>query len=344
MNQTQHDELAQMFEQSMQLSQQQHQEQIQQQHQQIPTHVAPADRVSGFQQPEKHAQAATIHYISNHYTPTAHLRPTGSDVASEPSRSPPPPYNEALMPDAMEEVLRRHSVDPSALLPNQVHLFLNADDEQRLRLLELWRIAPPSYPLEEHLNQGTWMSTSMEREEALARVRYGQQQRQQEEIMQALQPQRLQVGFDTSQQLLSASPHSPATPISPIREEGEPAWPPAARMRAASIAAKGSSRPSSVIGVSTSRPLTRHGEAEPYIVNGYASEEMSRSASDPVYAAAQGLWQAPNYAQALEDQYGMYEQMRSYGDWERINGQMAREKSGGFGQVQVHQDDYDMEL
>ena len=122
--------------------------------------------MSRFLQPEKQAQAATIHYISNHYTPTAHLRPAGSDVVSEPSRSPPPPYNEAVMPDAMEEVLRQHSVDPSALLPNQVHLFLNADDEQRLRLLELWRIAPPSYPLEEHLNQGTWVSTSMEREEA----------------------------------------------------------------------------------------------------------------------------------------------------------------------------------
>ena len=64
----------------------------------------------------------------------------------------------------------------------------------------------------------------------------------------------------------------------------------------------------------------------------------------PEFAAAQGLWQAPNYAQALEDQYGMYEQMRNYGDWERINEQMAREKSGGFGQVQVHQEDYDMEL
>jgi hypothetical protein len=339
MNQTQHDELAQMFEQSMQLSQQQ-------QHQQAQN--ASIEYVSQIQQSEKLAEPQTIHFISNHYTPTAHLRPAGSDVVSEPSRSPPPPYNEAMMPDAMEAVLRQHSVDPSALLPNQVHLFLNADDEQRLRLLELWRIAPPSYPLEEHLNQGTWMSTSMEREEALARVRYEQQQhqqqRQQEENMQAREPQRLQVSFGMSQQLPSASPHSPSTPISPIREAGEPAWPPAARMRAASIAAKSSSRPASFIGNPNSRPMTRHGEAEPYIVNGYAGEEMSRSASDPVYAAAQGLWQAPNYAQALEDQYGVYEQMRNYGDWERINEHMAIQKASGFGQVHVQQEDYEMEL
>ena len=338
MNQSQHDELAQLFEQSMQLSRQQ-QEHIQQQEQPLQELEAVVEQVPQTQESEKQAHPEPVHYISNHYTPTAHIRPVpGSDVASEPSCSPPPPYYEAVMPEAMAEALRQHSVDPSALLPNQVHLFMNAGDEQRLRLVELWRIAPPSYPLEEHLNSGTWVSTNMEREEALARVRYEQQQqqqRQEEENVQTRQPQRLQVAFDISQRAPSISPHSPSTPISPIREAGEPAWPPAARMRAASIAAKGPSRPTSLIA---------RGEAEPYIINGYATEEMSRSASDPVYAAARGLWQAPSYAQALEDQYGMYEQMRNYGDWERINQQIAGEKTGGFGQVQVQQEDYDMEL
>jgi hypothetical protein len=354
MNQSQHDELAQLFQQSMQLSRQQ-QEHIQQQEQHIQALEAVVEDVPQTQQSEKQAAPQPVHYISTHYTPTAHMRPlAGVDAASEPSCSPPPPYYEAVMPEAMAEALRQHSVDPSSLLPNQVHLFLNAGDEQRLRLVELWRIAPPSYPLEEHLNSGTWISTSMEREEALARVRYEQQQQQhnhqqqqqqqQEETVQARQPQTLQVTFDISQRAPSVSPHSPSTPISPIREAGEPAWPPAARMRAASIAAKASSRPESFIANANSRPATRHGEAEPYIIDGYATEEMSRSASDPVYAAAQGLWQAPSYAQALEDQYGMYEQMRNYGDWERINQQMASEKTGGFGQVQVQQEDYDMEL
>lgn len=347
MNQSQHDELAQLFQQSMQLSQQQ-QEHIQQQEQNIQALEAAVEDVPQHQQVEKQAHSEPVHYISTHYTPTAHIRPLPSgDVMSEASISPPPPsYYEAGMSEAMAEALRQHSVDPSSLLPNQVHLFLNAGDEQRLRLVELWQLAPPSYPLEEHL-RGTWISTSMEREETLARVRYEQQQQhqqQEEEIMQARQPQKLQVAFDISQRAPSVSPHSPSTPISPIREAGEAAWPPAARMRVSSIVAKASSRPTSFIANNNSRPETRQGEAEPYIVNGYATEEMSRSASDPVYAAARGLWQAPSYAQALEDQYGIYEQMRNYGDWERINQQIASEKTGGFGQVQVQQEDYDMEL
>ena len=319
MNQAQHDELAQLFAQNMHLSQQQ---QMQQQ-------AAIVEQVP--QQSEKQQQTEpAVHFVSSHYTGTAHMRP---DTTSEPSRSPPPPYQEATagMPDAMAELLRQHSIDPAALLPNQVHLFLNADDEQRFRLLELWRIAPPSYPLEEHVN-GTWISTSLEREETLARMRYEQQQQQPQRLVLAIPsgrgPAREEGGLDTYV-------HPDSEPISPIREAGEPAWPPAARLRAASIAANGS------------RPGTRHGEAEPYIVNGYEGDQRAKSA-DPVYAAAVGLWQAPSYAQAIElqksmeDQYGMYEQIRNHADWERMNEQVAREKMGQVQQFQ--QEDYDMEL
>ena len=305
MNQTQHDELAQLFAQNMQLSHAAQQQMQQMQQAPVVEHIPHQSE----KQPDN-----PVSFISSHYTGTAHVRP---DTTSEPSRSPPPPYNEAVMPEAMAEALRQHSIDPSALLPNQIHLFLNADHEQRLRLLELWRIAPPSYPLEEHLN-GTWISTSVEREEALARIRYEEQQ------MAAQQPQtREEHGLDT---------HI-SEPISPIREAGEDAWPPAARMRVASIQAN-------------SRPETRHGEAEPYVVNGYAAAEASK-ALDPVYAAAVGLWQAPSYAQAveeqssMEDQYGMYEQIRNHADWERMNEQIAREK---MQQLQQQEEDYEMEM
>ena len=97
--------------------------------------------------------------------------------------------------------------------------------------------------------------------------------------------------------------------------------------------------------------------AEPYIVNGYTYGTASavteglasqRGSSDPVYAAAAGLWQAPSYAQAveqqqlvMEDQYGMYEQIRNHADWERINEEIAREK---LGQLHQQQEDYEMEL
>ncbi|EMC91155.1 hypothetical protein BAUCODRAFT_98803, partial [Baudoinia panamericana UAMH 10762] len=153
MNVAQHDELAQLFAQNMHLSQH-------------PQQAAPLEIQHVPQPIEKQEQP--VHYISSHYTGTAHVRP---DTTSEPSASPPPPYREALMPEAMAETLRQHGIDPSALLPNQVQLFANADYEQRLRLLELWRIAPPSYPLEQHL-QHQWAPTSVAQEEAEARVRY----------------------------------------------------------------------------------------------------------------------------------------------------------------------------
>ena len=118
---------------------------------------------------------------------------------------------------------------------------------------------------------------------------------------------------------VGASRTSEEEPISPIREAGEPAWPPAARIRAASIAMN-------------SRPETRHGEQpKPYIVNGYDADRAAK-AIDPVYSAAVGLWQAPSYARAMEEQggmaeqYGMYEQMVNHADWERMNEQMARER------------------
>jgi hypothetical protein len=302
MNQAQHDELAQLFAQSMQLSQA-----AQQQQQQAPAVVESVPQ----QYDEKTEQP--VHFISSHYTQTAHIRP---DTTSEPSRSPPPPYLEAVMPDAVAETLRQHSIDPSALLPNQVHLFQNADYEQRLRLLELWRIAPPSYPLEEHV--GKWAPTSVEKEEADARVRY-------EHVMAS------RGGYPPEEHMLDTTI---VEPISPIREAGEPAWPPAARMRAASIAAntyKGSM------------------DAEPYIVNGYQSEQRAHLV-DPVYAAAPSGWQAPSYAQAvqepsaaMEDQYGMYEQIRNHADWEAMNERIARENFVGI-HGPSSMDDDDMEL
>lgn len=300
MNQGQHDELAQLFAQNMHLAQ----SAPQQQHTPVVQHVP--------QQPEK--AEGPIHFISSHYTQTAHIRP---DTTSEPSHSPPPPYHEASMPEAMAETLRQHSIDPSALLPNQIQLFANADYEQRLRLLELWRIAPPSYPLEAHLHASQQMPTSLEQEEAEARVRY---------------EQKVQVHAPPTEEHMLGT-HI-VEPMSPIREVGESAWPPAARMRAASIAAQAQ---------------MRQGDAEPYMSSGYHVEQPAQSL-DPVYAAAAGLWQAPSYAHAvqqpssaMEDQYGMYEQIRNHADWEAMNERIARENFVGFhGPVEAVGGDHDM--
>ncbi|KAF2767437.1 hypothetical protein EJ03DRAFT_353059 [Teratosphaeria nubilosa] len=293
MSQSQHDELAQLFAQSMQLSQAAHYQQAQTQPPQ------PQPTMEDVPQQNEKVEER-MHFISSHYTPTAHIRP---DTTSEPSRSPPPPYHEAIMPEAMAETLRQHSIDPCALLPNQVHLFQNADYEQRLRLLELWRIAPPSYTTQENMaGLGKWAPTSVAKEEADAQARY-------EQMMQARQPRREEHMLDTYV----------VEPISPIREAGEPAWPPAARMRAASIAAGTHNRGSM--------------DAEPYIVSGYQAEQRVQSMSmDPVYAA--GMWQAPTYAQAqnraMEEQCGMHQQIRNHADWEALNEMLAREKMIGL--------------
>ncbi|KAI7277791.1 hypothetical protein KC345_g6397 [Hortaea werneckii] len=310
MNHSQHDELANLFARNMQLAQQ-----AASQHGQQDQQVFATEKISPVEDKVEspiHYISSPVHYISTHYTGTPHVR---SDTTSEPSRSPPPPYHEAIREhEAVAETLRQHSIDPSALLPTQVELFANADYEQRLRLLELWRIAPPSYPLEVHMSRYL-PPTSMENEEVEARQRYDV---------------RIQNAQTLSTEEKRMVDTTASEPISPIREAGEPAWPPAARMRVASIAAN----------------MAARSEAEPYIAEGYYRDQPSQ-ATDPVYAATGGLWQAPSYAaavqeeraaqvlqqqqqqqqqSAIEHQYGMYEQIRNHADWEALNERIAREK------------------
>lgn len=284
MNQSQHDELAALFAQRMNFAPgDQTQQQVQQQ-----TFVEPIP----VPQISEKQEETPIHYISSHYNHSYHIR---HETLSEPSRSPPPPYHETMLPDHMAQTLRDNSIDPTALLPNQLHLYANADLDQRLRLLELWRISPPSYSHEEQV-YGAQNPTNLAQEEASARQRY-----------EAQNPV-----FDT---------HVVEPPrISPIRQAGEPAWPPAARMRAASIA---SSKPSA----------HQMGDAEPYIMDGYQTgnppQFQSASSVEPVYAASSGLWNGqPQQSQGMEDQYGAYMQIRNHADWEAMNESMARERFG----------------
>jgi len=141
------DELAQLFAHTMQLSQHAHA------HERVDDLAAP-ERMRQTQEIENQQLNEPIHYVSAHYTHTAHVRV--GDSRSEPSRSPPPPYHEMAMPNAMADLLRHHCVDPFSLIPAQIDLFISAGDEQRSRLLELWRIAPPSYPLDNRAQPGYW--------------------------------------------------------------------------------------------------------------------------------------------------------------------------------------------
>lgn len=301
MSQAQHDELAALFAQRMTFTSGNQVPQVQQQ-----TFVEPVPEP----QMQEKQDESPIHYVSTHYNHSYHI---GHETLSEPSRSPPPPYHETMLPDNMAQTLRDNSIDPSALLPNQLHLYFNAELDQRLRLLELWRISPPSYSHEEQI-YGAQNPTSLAEEEASARQRY----------------EAKHIVFDT---------HIEPPRISPIRQAGEPAWPPAARMRAASIA---SSRP-------TAHQMS---DAEPYIMDGYQSSDpphfQSASSIEPVYAAnSMGLWPGKQQQQqqqdhGMEDQYGAYMQIRNHADWEAMNERIARERFGMVVHSGGNGDDDDM--
>jgi hypothetical protein len=146
----QSDELSRLFDQSMNISN--------------PT--PPPDPVSFSPPPAQAPDAVT--YTSTHYTHSSHVIPTATPGPSAPSPRP------QLSDQEMYDMLVQHGIDPHALLPNQVSLFRGAGPEQRLRLLELWRISPPnqgaSYDL--YKLQQSWPETSVEREEEMARLRH----------------------------------------------------------------------------------------------------------------------------------------------------------------------------
>lgn len=104
--------------------------------------------------PEVVPQHTPIAYITQHYTHSAHI---------------PQQYSETSVSDALSAA----GVNASALLPSQIQLFRHAQPDQQARLIELWRIAPPTsvtQSLAKHL--GNWPSTSFEIEEEAAKARW----------------------------------------------------------------------------------------------------------------------------------------------------------------------------
>ncbi|KAF1815996.1 hypothetical protein P152DRAFT_389807 [Eremomyces bilateralis CBS 781.70] len=102
-----------------------------------------------------------ITYISQHYTHSSHIAPRWTQPVIH------------LDQAGLADVLHRHSIDPHSLLPQQINLFQNADDEQRLRLLELWRISPPTdVSMNGTGDYAGVQSTRINDEEEMARLRY----------------------------------------------------------------------------------------------------------------------------------------------------------------------------
>ncbi|KIV78050.1 hypothetical protein PV11_09813 [Exophiala sideris] len=102
--------------------------------------------------PQVVPQSPPITYITQHYHHSSH-QVQSHDI----------PVSTAL---------EQSGINASALFPSQLQLFKDADPEQRSRLIELWRIAPPSWgPQMQPDEFGNLPQTSMVKEEEIARYR-----------------------------------------------------------------------------------------------------------------------------------------------------------------------------
>ena len=163
----QQDELAQLFAARMQLTQN---AQAAQNIQTIPQEEPAQKPAEQVPQP--------ITYVSQHYTHSYHIVPARQESEKTP-----------IELSELHAVFVRNSIDPSLLFPSQIDLFQNADNDQRLRLLELWRISPPSGSSAQHLYD--WPPTSLAQEEAMAKLRYEKmlEERAQQDAIQKHQQQ-----------------------------------------------------------------------------------------------------------------------------------------------------------
>jgi hypothetical protein len=265
----QQDELARLFSANMSLSQAAPPQAFQSQKQ-----LAQEQPVQ--QQSEIDLVPKQIVYASQHYTHSHHVAPARS--SSE------PPLKTHIEPSDMESVLLRNSINPSLLFPSQIDLFQNADDDQRLRLLELWRISPPTgrqgYPAGIDYNTSRqlydWPPTSLAQEETMAKLRY---ERMEEENAQQEHIQQHQEQMDQSMGTASSSVPNP-----------EPYMASGYEMMAAREYEDSACATESTLNKSTTY----------------------NQATDPVYNG--GLWQK-NVGSVLdmENQYGAYAYAREYG-------------------------------
>ena len=133
---------------------------------------------------EQSTEPQITYSASQHYNHSAHIaKPQVEQAEIEPPKqiqrpSSVPPESDVVAP---EVILRNYGVDPSILSPAQIQLFKTAEDQQKLRLLELWSICPPSGA--QNIPALAWSSTSLEQEEHLARVRYERTQQEQGMMM-----------------------------------------------------------------------------------------------------------------------------------------------------------------
>lgn len=114
-------------------------------------------------------QSHPITYITQHYNHSAHVAPATASSQHEPTSS----STTSIEEKSPAAILSENNVDALTLFPSQLTLFQQANADQRLRLIELWQISPPSYGGHALAHElGNWPPTSLEQEEEMARLRY----------------------------------------------------------------------------------------------------------------------------------------------------------------------------
>ncbi|KAI1400485.1 hypothetical protein F4819DRAFT_461257 [Hypoxylon fuscum] len=114
--------------------------------------------------------------ITQHYHHSGHLaRQDEPPVEPQRPASEPP---QTQQPSA-ESILNKHGIDHSTLSAAQIELFKTADDSQKLRLIQLWQICPPTNTQD---SPGVaWNSTTLEQETLLARLCYERKMAEEEQ-------------------------------------------------------------------------------------------------------------------------------------------------------------------
>ena len=227
------------------------------------------------QEPQK------IVYVSQHYTHTAHI--TNQNQTVDAAQLSPRAASEPSLPDnvLVETVLRNHGVDPSQLSASQLQLFKGAEENQQLRLIELWRICPPANN-QDHPPFAYDSTRTVDQEIVLAQNIYMRKMADQRAAWLAMEQQAHQAQ-ELARQRAQQQPEDQTmmsldgTPLVPM-QGGDGRW--------------------------MGHLETNH-YMEPYMISGYEAPDATRTykqATDPVYNNQNGL----SYSQIeqLENQYG----------------------------------------
>ncbi len=231
-----------------------------------------------------------ITYITQHYHHSAHVVPSTPSSSQAGIAS---PSSADIDQNSAEVILSQNEIDPTALFPSQLTLFRQADSDQQLRLIQLWRISPPSYgghALAQEL--GNWPPTSLRQEEEMAQIRYERKLAQQSIAEEAT----------TSNQV---DPESKASFVSLQDGDGRPNAEPYILLGYETLAQRDYD--------AQSREQQQQNEMTVDCSNQQAPHEPHYdSATDPVYQGQQ-WWHNFVGNQMMEHQYGAFDQMNRFG-------------------------------